>query len=158
MRKMGYIGGLGKNGQGIFAPINPIVQTSRVGLQYDPTTASSPTSNSKVLEENSPDKYIDDMDANVILDENVVASNFAFEKTKNELYAHPNQKKIPKNQHYWSISSSSFRSLQKRRERMNYGPFPTIMVDCGWIDEWSWPHLNQCLKNSYHCLALIVHC
>jgi len=67
---MGYTrGGLGKNGQGIVAPINPVVQTSRAGSGCDLASASSPPSNYEVLEANVPvhcDKHIDDMVGNVI--------------------------------------------------------------------------------------------
>ena len=137
LRKMGYTGGgLRKNGQGIVSPINLVVQTYGVGLGYDPEIASSSTSNFDMIKENisfNCDKNIDDMDANVIQDENVLAPNFMFEKTKNELYVDPHQKKLLKHQHYWLTNSPAFRSLQKRRERMNRGLVPTMRIDYGWM-------------------------
>lgn len=80
---MGYTrGGLGKNGQGIVAHINVGVHTSSAGLGYDLVVASSPTSNYVVIEENSPDKHINDMHANFILDENVVDPTLSLKKQK----------------------------------------------------------------------------
>lgn len=152
---MGYTGGgLGKNGQGIVAPINPVVHTSRVGLEYDLVAASSPTSNCEVLEENSSfncDKHIADMVVNVIPNENVVTPKF-------ELSVHPHQKKLSKHQHYWSISSPIFRSLHKIRETMNCGPVPTIKIVRGWVDGWSCSQFNQCFHISYRHVASIVRC
>ena len=47
---MGYIRvGLGKNGQGVVSPINPIVKTSRSRIGYDHATASSPTTNCELF-------------------------------------------------------------------------------------------------------------
>ena len=80
LSKMGYVGGgLEKNEQGIVTPINPIVQTSIAGLGYDHVVASSPTSNCEVLEENAPNKHIDDIASSFIPDEKLVAPDFESE-------------------------------------------------------------------------------
>lgn len=159
---MGYTwGGLGNNEHGFVAPINPVVHTSRTVLGYDLAAAPSPTSNYEVLEENSHvdyDKQIKDMVANVVPNDSIVALKSKSVEEKTEASSHPHKKKLPKNQHYWWISSPTFRSLQKRHERMNRGPVSTIKIVCGWINGWSWFHLNQCLKTSYCHAASIVHC
>jgi hypothetical protein len=62
-------------------------------------------------------------------------------------YHHPRHRKN---------GNHDFRYLQKRYERKNHGPILTTGIECGWIDEWSWVHLNQCLNSSYCCVSLTV--
>lgn len=52
-------------------------------------------------------------------------------------YPRKNKRAFPKNRNSWNSGNPAFRYLQKRHERMNCGPVPTIRIDCAWSDEWS---------------------
>ena len=110
-----------------------------------------------MLEENvcsDCDKHIKDMVVDAFPNDYVVILNSESIEANTKSSIHPHHKKLPKHHHSWSITSLALNSLQKRRERMNRGPIPTIRMDCGWIGGWSWHYLNSCLQNS--CIIHIV--
>jgi hypothetical protein len=69
----------------------------------------------------------------------------------------PTQPSVPYHHPHHRINENhAFIYLPKIRERQNRGPVPTIRINCGWIDEWSWVPMNRCLKSSYHFVSLFV--
>jgi hypothetical protein len=168
---MGYTrGGLGKNGQGIVSPIMPEMLPPRTGLGYDVVVSSFPTpslaTNREVLfiaggvqtdfpVEQSTIEPVDEMvvpdipdSKNIVVDDIVVdiPGCSTLESTPDPepiSLDQPNITFVPYHHpHHRKNGNHAFRSLQKRRERQNCGPCSTTRIDYGWIDEWSWAHLN----------------
>lgn len=50
---------------------------------------------------------------------------------------------MTKNQNSWNGGNISYRALQKRHERQNFGLVLTTKAKCGWTNQWSWQHLNR---------------
>jgi hypothetical protein len=183
LTKMGYIGGgLGKNGHGIFSPIVPEMLPPIISLGFD-VVSSFPT---LYLDEKREVLFIaGGVQTNFLVEKSTKSTNEMFfhhmlevedifvdeivvdisgcytpESTPNpnpislDYLAH---NCMPYNHaHHRKNGNHVFNTLQKRCERKNYGTIPTIRTECGWIDEWSWVHLNICLNISYCCVLSIV--
>ena len=145
-------------------------------IPCDHVVSSLPTSNSvetrwmlffvegiqiEMLVEHAPidcDKQNDDMASNIISYDIVAIHIFESTEPKTDPCQNPHkdQRKSPTHQNSLSHSSLVFRSLQRRHERMNYGPIPTISFDCGWINGWSCNNLNNCSHTSYNFVSFIM--